>query len=152
MIVLDGLPALSAFRIDRLNAQLAPLTPACTVRAAHFVYLVDADAGRLDRARICQILQAFDREPAAATLWVAPRVGTRSPWSSKASEILRGCGDLHLHHVGEPLDLSAVEQDLLPQLLGRLLDRDRFLVGFREPALRDRQRLLLLDGGGFGDV
>ncbi len=92
MIVLDGLPALSAFRIDRLNARLAPLAPACTVRAAHFVYLVDADAGRLDRARICQILQAFDREPAAATLWVVPRVGTRSPWSSKASEILRGCG------------------------------------------------------------
>ncbi|MBX3701153.1 MAG: phosphoribosylformylglycinamidine synthase [Dokdonella sp.] len=92
MIVLDGLPALSAFRIDRLNAELAPLAPGCTVRAAHWVYFIDADPPGFERARACQILDALDRAAAAASLWAVPRIGTRSPWSSKATEILRGCG------------------------------------------------------------
>lgn len=89
MIVLDGLPALSSFRIDRLNAELANLAPGVAVRAVRFVYFVDADA--LDRARLCEILEAQDGEPRAASLWVVPRLGTRSPWSSKATDILVGC-------------------------------------------------------------
>ncbi|HEV7491063.1 MAG TPA: phosphoribosylformylglycinamidine synthase, partial [Rhodanobacteraceae bacterium] len=92
MIVLDGQPALSAFRIDRLNAELARHAPGCTVRAAHYVYFVDADADVADIAKIREVIEAKPGEPAPAALWVVPRLGTRSPWSSKATDILQGCG------------------------------------------------------------
>ena len=92
MIVLDGLPALSPFRIDRLNATLAALAPGAAVRSARHVYFVDADPATLDLARLREVVEAVDGAAGVATLWVVPRIGTRSPWSSKATDILVGCG------------------------------------------------------------
>jgi len=113
MIVLDGLPALSAFRIDRLNAELARAEPGAAVRAARFVYFVDADTG-IDRARLCEILEAHDAPPQAASLWVVPRPGTRSPWSSKATDILVDCG-LQVRRVerGIAFDLDGLPADAM---------------------------------------
>ncbi|MFC4819488.1 phosphoribosylformylglycinamidine synthase [Dokdonella ginsengisoli] len=93
MIALDGLPALSPFRIDRLNIELARTAPDCKVLAAHHVYFVDpaADAA-LDLPRLCEVVEAQAGPARAATVWVVPRLGTRSPWSSKATDILQECG------------------------------------------------------------
>ncbi len=92
MIALDGLPALSPFRIDRLNAELARLAPGTFLRAARHVYFVDPmpDAS-LDLRHLCAVIEAKVGAPRTATLWIVPRLGTRSPWSSKATEILTGC-------------------------------------------------------------
>lgn len=93
MIALDGLPALSPFRIDRLNLELARLAPDCKVLAAHYVYFADSAAdATLDLPRLCEVVEAEAAPARAATLWVVPRLGTRSPWSSKATEILQECG------------------------------------------------------------
>jgi phosphoribosylformylglycinamidine synthase len=93
MIALDGLPALSSFRIDRLNADLARYAPGCAVRAARHVYFVDAaPAAPLDLPRLCDVIEARPGHAQPATLWIVPRLGTRSPWSSKATDILVGCG------------------------------------------------------------
>jgi phosphoribosylformylglycinamidine synthase len=92
MIVLDGLPALSAFRIDRLNAELARRELGARLRAARHVYFVDVDPALLDLPRLCEVIEAKPSPAQPATLWVLPRVGTRSPWSSKATDILAGCG------------------------------------------------------------
>ena len=93
MIVLDGLPALSQFRIDRINAEIARHAPGTLLRAARYVYFVDtaADAPRAI-ARLCEVIEAQTGAARAATLWTVPRLGTRSPWSSKATDILVGCG------------------------------------------------------------
>ena len=94
MIVLQGGPALSPFRLERLNARLAAVAPGTAVRQVWSVYFVDAsaapDAAAL--AQLCEVLQAQEETPAVASLWVTPRLGTVSPWSSKATDILRGCG------------------------------------------------------------
>jgi phosphoribosylformylglycinamidine synthase len=92
MIVLDGQPALSAFRIDRLNTELARHAPGCVVRAARYVYFLDADEASLDLPKLCEVVEASSGAPADAALWIVPRLGTRSPWSSKATDILQGCG------------------------------------------------------------
>jgi len=92
MIVLDGQPALSAFRIDRLNSELARHAPGCVVRNAHFIYFIDADHAKLDVNTLCEVIEAAPGALDAAALWVVPRLGTRSPWSSKATDILQGCG------------------------------------------------------------
>ncbi len=93
MIVLDGQPALSDFRIDRLNAALARAAEGCVLLSARHVYAIAAEAeDQVDRDRLQQILQARPGAPAAAALWVVPRIGTISPWSSKATDILHDCG------------------------------------------------------------
>src|SRR5262249_27435869 len=92
MIVLDGQPALSAFRIDRLNSELARHAQGCIVRAAHHVYFVDADKATLDLAKLCEVIEASPETPADAALWIVPRLGTRSRGSSKATDIVQGCG------------------------------------------------------------
>ena len=47
--------------------------------------LTDAETKQLD-----ELLEAG--EPVNATCWIAPRIGTTSPWSSKATDILHVCG------------------------------------------------------------
>jgi phosphoribosylformylglycinamidine synthase len=95
MLLLDGQAALSPFRIDRLNARLEAAGVPVRVLAARFLYLVDAGPlGGVDADRALGILEATG--PAAplgvGERLVVPRLGTLSPWSSKATEILVGCG------------------------------------------------------------
>ncbi len=93
MIVFDGQPALSAFRVDRQNSALMQVAAGCVLLSARHVYLVEAEGGATpDPARLVRILEATPGPARPATLWVVPRIGTISPWSSKATEILRGCG------------------------------------------------------------
>jgi len=92
MIAFDGQPALSEFRIDRLNAELARYAPGCRVQAARHVYFIATTDEALDRERCRQVLEASTAPIRSATLWVVPRLGTLSPWSSKATDILKGCG------------------------------------------------------------
>ncbi|WP_395684233.1 phosphoribosylformylglycinamidine synthase [Dokdonella sp.] len=93
MIALDGLPALSPFRVDRLNADLARQLPGACVRATRHVYFVAAEPdAALDLPHLCEVIEADTAPVRAASLWVVPRIGTRSPWSSKATDILVGCG------------------------------------------------------------
>ena len=93
MIVLDGQSALSPFRLDRLNRELARLAPGCSVKASWYVYFIAAgSAAALDRARLREVLRADGDGTRQARLWVVPRLGTISPWSTKATDILHGCG------------------------------------------------------------
>ncbi len=94
MIALDGQNALSPFRLERLNARLDALHRGTRVQAAWFVYFIDG-AGLPEgesRRRLLEVLEAKDAAPEPATLWVVPRLGTISPWSSKATDILHGAG------------------------------------------------------------
>ena len=93
MIVLDGQPALSAFRIERQNAEIARVAAGCVLRSARHVYVVAAEAeSAVDMTRLRLILQAQSAGARAAAFWVTPRLGTISPWSSKATDILHDCG------------------------------------------------------------
>ncbi|GLQ96921.1 phosphoribosylformylglycinamidine synthase [Dyella mobilis] len=98
MIALDGQSALSPFRLERLNARLDALHRGARVQACWFVYFIDAAVAPEgeQRQRLLEALEAKDGQPQPASLWVVPRLGTISPWSSKATDILHGAGfDLH---------------------------------------------------------
>ena len=94
MIVLDGQSALSPFRLERLNARLDALHRGARVQAAWHVYFIDTDTAPEgeQRKRLLEVLEAKDAAPEQASLWVVPRLGTISPWSSKATDILHGAG------------------------------------------------------------
>ncbi|HJU40201.1 MAG TPA: phosphoribosylformylglycinamidine synthase [Tahibacter sp.] len=118
MIVFDGQPALSAFRLDRLNRRLAEIVRAARIVEARHVYFLDAPQGLVPelRARVAEVLDARDGEPGNATLWVVPRLGTISPWSSKATDILKGC-DLPVARVerGIAYEIDAVPARRTPE-------------------------------------
>ena len=97
MIVLEGLPALSPFRLERLEARLRATVPQARIAGAWFTYWVEPDAGATPEARTLQrILQADagtrPRADGAVSRFVGPRLGTVSPWASKATELLHGAG------------------------------------------------------------
>jgi phosphoribosylformylglycinamidine synthase len=119
MIVLEGLPALSPFRRDRLESRLQALAPALRVAGAWSVYWVEPEPGaRPDPDTLQRILEAqpqdarAPRASGAVSRWVAPRLGTISPWASKAGELLRGAG-LPVRRVerGTRIDLEGFPAD-----------------------------------------
>ncbi|HEV2110685.1 MAG TPA: hypothetical protein VGT99_04970, partial [Gammaproteobacteria bacterium] len=96
MLQFRGGPALSAFRIRILLEKLQSLLPEITSLDTRFLYFVDSDAapGASERALLERLLNDDEplAAPAGAVMLVVPRVGTVSPWASKATDIARNCG------------------------------------------------------------
>ena len=67
MIVLEGLPALSPFRRDRLQARLQSIVEGLEITGAWHAYFVEPEPGaEPDRAALGRILEGCPgREPAA---------------------------------------------------------------------------------------
>jgi phosphoribosylformylglycinamidine synthase len=98
MLELRGAPALSPFRLAKLLEQLQSQVPQVTGVYAEFVHLVDleselsdADLGVLKRLLTYGPKMAV-AQPEGELFVVVPRIGTISPWSSKATDIARNCG------------------------------------------------------------
>jgi phosphoribosylformylglycinamidine synthase len=92
LLVLPGTASLSSFRLQRLFDDLRPLAPGLGALKVLDFYLVDAEGTAESDLRqlVGEGSAAFPK--AALTLFVVPRVGTLSPWSSKATDIARVCG------------------------------------------------------------
>jgi phosphoribosylformylglycinamidine synthase len=98
MFSLRGAPALSDARRQRLLDRLRAVRPSLENLDIEFVYLVDAERPLEEHER--DVLEALvglaegpQREHSADVLeaYVVPRLGTISPWSSKATEIVHRC-------------------------------------------------------------
>ena len=95
---LRGGAALSPFRHEKLQAALRERVPGITTITAEFVHFVELTQPIDDRKRhvVERILtygDAASPSPAfGSLLLVTPRIGTLSPWSSKATDIARNCG------------------------------------------------------------
>ncbi|WP_133501680.1 phosphoribosylformylglycinamidine synthase [Cognatilysobacter terrigena] len=162
MIVLEGAPALSPFRLERLQARLRSLHPDVRLLGTRHTYWVLPEPGaQPDPAKLGEILEAgatfADRDPSAVSRFVTPRLGTHSPWSSKATELLQGAG-LPVHRVerGTRIDLAnwptdAATQGALAKVLHdpmtqSLLDaREDAVALFEAPSRGDLERIDLAD-------
>ncbi|GIK33743.1 MAG: phosphoribosylformylglycinamidine synthase [Gammaproteobacteria bacterium] len=98
MLEIAGSPALSAFRRERLLASLHAAVPRISGLEAHYLHYVDVarPLTAAEAAVLGELLRYGPAQQAAAVtsprLWVIPRLGTISPWSSKATDIARSCG------------------------------------------------------------
>ena len=106
MHILTGSNALSDFRRAGLLACLHREVATIGALEAFFVYLLDLGASSLDAdaSGVVEDLlshQPQTLEPAANTaeFFVVPRLGTISPWSSKATDILHNCGITQVRRV-----------------------------------------------------
>jgi phosphoribosylformylglycinamidine synthase len=97
ILELPGQSALSAFRLDKLLEDLRGIDPSVRGVDARFVYFADVDhsLSDKDRARLDALLMSGEPvrefDPGHHLLYTAPRPGTISPWSSKATDIARAC-------------------------------------------------------------
>lgn len=97
MTTLAGGNALSNFRAQQLQPALEAIHPKISGIAARFVHLVATDAAptAAEQERLAALLTYGDPYAGpqeGAALVVTPRLGTLSPWASKATDIARNCG------------------------------------------------------------
>ncbi|PIV15600.1 MAG: phosphoribosylformylglycinamidine synthase [Gallionellales bacterium CG03_land_8_20_14_0_80_55_15] len=100
-----GSSALSAFRLEKLRAAINAVAPAMTLTDTRYCYFSALQGAKLDKAQAGLLdkvlgLDESAGEPAQAktpdSAWlgvlVVPRLGTISPWSTKATDIAQHCG------------------------------------------------------------
>ena len=111
MLELRGAPALSAFRHERLLTVLRDRVPEVEALSAHYVHFIDhhEELDQAAQARLAQLLAYGSHEHQetpdnAQRFLVVPRLGTQSPWSSKATDIARNCGLSQISRIERGID------------------------------------------------
>jgi phosphoribosylformylglycinamidine synthase len=102
----SGGRALSTAKTAQLLAQAQQMAPQISAVATHWVHWVQTDSApdAATQAKL-QALLTYGESAAPAQgvlLVVMPRLGTVSPWASKATDIARNCG-LQIHRVERAL-------------------------------------------------
>jgi phosphoribosylformylglycinamidine synthase len=107
ILKLRGGAALSAFRRAKLESVLRALHPGLSVAAATFWHFVEIERAPTpgEREVLGRLLDYGEQhpetgaEPAGALHLVVPRLGTISPWASKATDIAHSCGLAHVARI-----------------------------------------------------
>src|SRR3990167_4630458 len=93
----EGGNALAPHQIHALLPKLQAINPKITAVHARHVHWVAADqalaAGEVDKlAALLNYGDAYEGPQDGELIVVAPRLGTLSPWASKATDIAHNCG------------------------------------------------------------
>ncbi len=95
-LALRGVSAFSASRLARLQKSIAEQVAGLSLVAEHWYFVeLDAALSADEQARLADLLgipKALPAAPQGSLLLVTPRLGTISPWSSKATDIAHNCG------------------------------------------------------------
>ncbi|WP_036166895.1 phosphoribosylformylglycinamidine synthase [Massilia sp. 9096] len=116
MLILPGSNALSAFRSQRLLTQLQTVAPTVAAVQARYVHFIDASAplSNEDTQRLTSMLTYGEPVPetqyegVTESFFVVPRLGTISPWASKATDIVHNCGMAQVHRVERGVAFTVV--------------------------------------------
>ena len=98
MEILRGAPALSTFRVNQLLKNCEALDLPVVSLYAEFMHAADlSDSLNDQELAVLQKLLTYgpkiaEHDPEGTLLFVTPRPGTISPWSSKATDIANNCG------------------------------------------------------------
>ena len=148
ILLFQGRKVLSAFRRERLVKRVQACVPLVTDLNGHWVYFVRShDISAWSIERIEQLLDASlipcDRmhEIPDAAIVVAPRPGTISPWSSKATDIAEHCGLARVSRIERGIVWS------IAQIGGDPHESSRTLAG--SGLLHDRMTQYALPAGEF---
>ena len=102
MLILPAESALSAFRREKLLEMISGMEPTVVALDAHYFFLVETKES-LDASASDRLVDLLGSEPVSSTrssrspsCYVVPRLGTISPWSTKATDIVRRCGLLQV--------------------------------------------------------
>lgn len=111
MLELRGAPALSAFRHTRLLTVLRERVPEVEALSAHYVHFIDhhEELSDASQERLTQLLDygthtSTEAPTQSERFLVVPRLGTQSPWSSKATDIAHNCGLSEIRRIERGID------------------------------------------------
>ena len=98
--IIEGGSALSPFRIKQLLPKLRAVSDKISHVSARFVHLAAMQNAPIDTlsTKVASLLtygepaEQVDETSNTVQIIVAPRLGTVSPWASKASDIAHNCG------------------------------------------------------------
>ena len=133
MLLLRGDRALSPFRVEKLEAECAALVPTLARFEARHIFVAwfsdtttvgESDVMRLREVTRAEPIPDDDTAPPPDIL-ITPRIGTISPWSSKATDICRNCGVAGLLRIERitAWHLGGINPDQLDTLTPLLHDR-----------------------------
>lgn len=133
MEILRGAPALSEFRINKLLSACQQNHLPVTNIYAEFVHFVDV-RGELADEQMAQLTQLLtygpnitEHTPKGQLFLVIPRIGTISPWASKATDIAHNCGLNTIHRIERGvayyIECDVLNQQSESQLSALLHDR-----------------------------
>ena len=103
MQMLWGNPAHSEYRLNQMLTSMSAVT-AVQGLSTRFVYFIEASQPLTSEERShlmtllngCEMDIQLERMPDCV---VTPRIGTLSPWSSKATDIMHTCGIAHIQRI-----------------------------------------------------
>jgi phosphoribosylformylglycinamidine synthase len=142
ILFLRGAPAFSVFRLQGLHQRIHGVAPGARVVGAdywHFVKLKKKLSGEAHR-RLSSLLEErpAGTERKEGLFLVTPRVGTISPWSSKATDIAWNCGlaDIERIERGIAFRIEGVTDAQRDAVAALLHDRmtETVLANFEETA------------------
>ncbi|WP_153714910.1 phosphoribosylformylglycinamidine synthase [Eikenella corrodens] len=107
ILFLRGERALSGFRVEKLLQKAAALgLPEAEIRSEYWYFadcaehLNAADAEKLEALLVGQVASALPQSSGSLHLFlITPRIGTISPWASKATEIAKNCGFTQIRRI-----------------------------------------------------
>jgi len=98
MLILRGAPALSKFRLQKLERRLTSALGHVVNAYAEFVHFAELEQSLNEEEReiLDKVLRygphLTEHDPQGSLFLVVPRPGTISPWSTKATDIAHNCG------------------------------------------------------------
>jgi len=153
MLELKGSAALSPFRLDALQSRIRAVVAGVEQIEADYIHFVEV-ATKLDEHERAVLENLLTYGPEVCTaqtpsvqdaqalhcirLLVIPRIGTISPWSSKASDIARICGLTSVARIERGIEFSLYSRKVLS-----LSERDQVTA-----CLHDRMTESVVTGNG----
>jgi phosphoribosylformylglycinamidine synthase len=105
MLILRGAPALSDFKVQKILKNCADANLPVSGVYAEYMHFADltAELSAAELDKLNKLLKygptITEHQPEGALVLVTPRIGTISPWASKATDIANNCGLDKVHRV-----------------------------------------------------
>ena len=93
----SGIQALRKFKVNTLNEKIKPLIPNLNLIGTEYIHFIDSDkdlstSNKKTLYKLLNYAPEVDLKNSQHSVTISPRIGTISPWSSKASDICKLCG------------------------------------------------------------
>ena len=127
----SGIQALRKFKVNSLNERINVLIPNLELIGTEFIHFIESNkklnqANKKTLDKLLNYSPEVDLENSNYKITIAPRIGTISPWSSKATDICKLCGLSNISRLERGINYHfnrAINAHELETLLGLIMDK-----------------------------
>ena len=127
----SGIQALRKFKVNSLNERINVLIPNLELIGTEFIHFIESNknlnqANKKTLDKLLNYSSEADLENSNYKITIAPRIGTISPWSSKATDICQLCGLSNISRLERGINYHfnrAINAHELETLLGLIMDK-----------------------------